>query len=278
MGRAQALAVESGWSARLRLGFRSVSGRTVLAQRERHGPLSVQRPFYPEGDACHVYLLHPPGGVVGGDSLQIDTELAACSHALVTTPGATKFYRSAGPVARQRQHLQVEAGAGLEWLPQENIFFPGAQVDLRTRIDLRGDARLAFWEIHCLGRPVIGEHFDEGALDARLEVWREQQPLLIERLRVDARSRRHASVLGGQPVSATALFNRAGEGHLQTARELIAGATGSMSGATLLDALLVVRYLGDSTEQVRKLFTAIWCALREPLLQRSAITPRIWNT
>jgi urease accessory protein len=276
MGGAPALAVESGWSARLRLGFRSVSGRTVLAQRQRQGPLSVQRPFYPEGDVCHVYLLHPPGGVVGGDRLQIDTELASRSHALLTTPGATKFYRSAGPLARQRQHLQVDTDACLERLPQENIFFPGAQVDLRTRIDLRGDARLAFWELHCLGRPAIGEDFDQGGLDSRLEVWRDERPLLMERLRVDARGRRYASILNGHPVAATALFSHAREEHLLSARELVAA--DADSGVTLLDDLLVVRYLGGSTERARKLFAAIWSDLREPLLQRHAIIPRIWNT
>ena len=248
----------------------------MLAQRQRHGPLAVQRPFYPEGGVCHVYLLHPPGGVVGGDRLQIDTDLASGSHALVTTPGATKFYRSGGAVAQQAQILKVADGASLEWLPQENIFFPGAQVAMHSRIELQGDARLALWETHCLGRPVIGESFDQGSLDSRLEVWRDGQPLLIERLRVDATSRLRLSLLGGRPVAATALFSHADESHLHTARESLGPADNA--AATLLGDLLLLRYLGESTEQARNLFTEIWRMLREPLLQRPATTPRIWNT
>jgi len=274
----QAAPAGEGWSARLRMGFRASAARTVLAQRERHGPLAVQRPFYPEGEVCHVYLLHPPGGVVGGDRLQIDTSLSAGSHALVTTPGATKFYRSAGSVAYQQQVLQVADGASLEWLPQENIFFPGAQVAMHTRVELQGDARLVLWEMHCLGRPVIDEAFDEGALDAGLQIWRDGSPLLIERLRIDADSRLRNSVLAGRPVCATAVFSHAGDAQLQAVRELVAQADSCHSGVTLIDNLLLLRYVGDSTEQARRLFVSAWSTLREPLLQRPAMLPRIWNT
>lgn len=278
MSSAQALVTHEGWAAGLKLGFRRAAGKTLLAHRERHGPLSVQRPFYPEGGVCHLYLLHPPGGVVGGDRLEVDAKLATDCHVLVTTPGATKFYRSAGPLARQVQDLQVADGSSLEWLPQENIYFPGALARMTTRIRLHGEARLAYWEIHCLGRPAIDEAFDEGELDLGLELWRGQRPLLVERLRLDERSRLRASILGGRAVSATAIFSGADEAQLVQVRKLIQASGSGGSGATLIEDLLTVRHLGNSTEQVRKLFTAIWCALREPLLQRSAITPRIWNT
>lgn len=278
MGGAAALAMEQGWSAGLKLGFRPARGKTVLAHRERHGPLAVQRPFYPEGGICHVYLLHPPGGVVGGDRLQIDAGLAEGSHALVTTPGATKFYRSAGEVARQAQCLRLDDGSSLEWLPQENILFPGAQVAMQTRVDLSGDARLALWEIHCLGRPVIDEGFDQGSLDASLEVYRDGRPLLIERLRVDAGSRRRLSQLGGRAVTATAVFTHADDDCLRIARECIDALGIRIAGATRIGDLLVLRYLGDSTELARNLFTGIWRVLRERLLRRAVSTPRIWNT
>ena len=278
MPGAAALKMSAGWSAGLRLGFRPSAGKTVLAHRERHGPLAVQRPFYPEGGVCHVYLLHPPGGVVGGDHLQIDAALARHSHALATTPGATKFYRSVGETARQVQYLRVDEGASLEWLPQENIFFQGAQVDLHTRVDLQGNARLALWETHCLGRPVVGEAFDEGSLDMRLEIYRDERPLLLERLRVDARSRLWRSQLNGCAVTATAVFTHATDEHLRIAREANGRLHDGLAGVTLLQDLLVLRYLGDSTEQARNLFTDTWRVLREPLLQRAANVPRIWNT
>ena len=275
---AQVHSTNEGWLARLRLGFRAGPGRTVLAQRERHGPLAVQRPFYPEGEVCHVYLLHPPGGVVGGDHLQIDCDLAAHSFVLVTAPGATKFYRSAGALACQQQHLRVADGASLEWLPQESIFFPGARVRMCTRVDLLGDAHLTLWEILCLGRPANGEAFTEGAVDSRLEIWREGQPLLLERFRMDAQTRKRVSMLAGQPVFATAVFSHASEAHLQMVRDMIGPDDQAVSGATLTEGHLLVRYLGDSTEQAKKLFAKIWSALREPLLGRPAVVPRIWNT
>ncbi len=55
----------TGWKANLSLEFKATALRTVISKREHKGPLAIQRPFYPEDDVCHVYLLHPPGGVVG---------------------------------------------------------------------------------------------------------------------------------------------------------------------------------------------------------------------
>ena len=114
----------AGWQARLDLGFEQRAGRTVLAHKRQFGPLTVQRPFYPEGGPCHLYVLHPPGGVVGGDRLAVSVLVAEGAHALITTPGAAKFYRSAGPRADVVQRLSVDAGGALEWFPQENILFP----------------------------------------------------------------------------------------------------------------------------------------------------------
>lgn len=270
-----ALAEDSGWSAQLQLEFGAAAGRTVLAHRKRYGPLAVQRPFYPEGDTCHVYLLHPPGGVVGGDVLDIQARVDGDAHALLTTPGATKFYRSAGQVAQQSQQISVEAGARLEWMPQENIFFPGAAVQMQTRIDLQTDARIAWWEIQCLGRPAIDESFDEGRLDSALAVYRDGRSLLLERLRVDADNRLRSSMLRGLPVTATALFNGADSDLLGQVRERLAG---EPAAATLIDDLLVLRYLGSSTEQARNLFIQTWSQLRKPLLGKAPNTPRIWAT
>lgn len=278
MNALEAMSEDTGWGAYLDLGFRASPEKTVLAKRERYGPLAVQRPFYPEGKVCHVYLLHPPGGVAGGDQLQINVDLASASHGLVTTPGATKFYRSAGSSAGQTQRLRVADGASLEWLPQESIFFPGARVKMHTRVDLSGSGRLALWETHCLGRPAIQESFDEGSLDAGLELWRDGKPLLIERLRVNPDSRRRSSVLNGQPVTATAIFSHAEASHLDAAREQIDVDDQSIAAATLIGDLLLVRYLGNSTEQAKDLFNEIWGTLRELLLHRPVSAPRIWNT
>lgn len=267
-----------GWQAFLRLGFDLRGGRSVLAERSRKGPLAVQRPFYPEGDVCHVYLLHPPGGVVGGDSIEIESRLGQGSHALLTTPGATKFYRSAGNSAQQRQTLVVEDGAALEWLPQENIFFPGAEVALETRVELHGAARIALSEIQCLGRPVIAEDFDSGRIDSRLQIMRDGRPLLSERLRVRADNRCRLSLMAGMAVGGTLVISHAGEAEVDACRDLLFAGGTDYAGATLIEDLLVVRYLGNSTERAHKLFRAVWQLLRPTTIGREASPPRIWAT
>lgn len=267
-----------GWQASLRLGFVARAQRTVLAERVRQGPLAVQRPFYPEGELCHVYLLHPPGGVVGGDILDIDVHLAGGAKALLTTPGATKFYRSPGARARQSQRIVVEPGAALEWLPQENIFFPGAEVALDTRVELRGDARLALWEIQCLGRPAIDEGFERGHIDSRLTIERDGTPLLLDRLRVRPDNRARLSLMAGLAVGGTLVISDAGEAEVEACRDLLFANGTDYTGATLLDDFLVVRYLGNSTEKARRLFSTIWQLLRPATIGRPPSTPRIWAT
>lgn len=269
---------DRGWRAALRLGFSRRGARSVLSDRTRSGPLSVQRPFYPEGDVCHVYVLHPPGGVVGGDSLDIEVRMAMQTHALLTTPGATKFYRSAGESARQTQRFKVQSGATLEWLPQENILFPGARAELRTEVELSGDACLVLWEILCLGRPAINEGFDSGQVDSRLSITRDGMPLLIDRLRAGPESRHRRSLMAGHAVTGTCVISGASESHLGVCRALLSATDEPHSAATLLDDLLVVRSLGDSTERIRRLFGEIWQALRQDLLGCPPSVPRIWST
>ena len=275
---AEEIPSEGGWRASLRLGFRPGARGTVLAERRRLGPLAVQRPFYPEGEVCHTYLLHPPGGVVGGDRLDIEVEMAAGTRALITTPGAGKFYRSAGASAEQEQHLRAASGASLEWLPQENILFPGAEVRMRTRVELQGDARLVLWEIQCLGRPAIGEAFEHGRLDSRLSIYRDGTPLLLERLRVNADNRCRLSLMAGLAVGGILVISNAGEPEVETCRDLLLGNGSDYSGVTLIEDLLLVRYLGNSTENARRLFASIWQRLRPRTLGRAPNTPRIWAT
>ncbi|WP_295888915.1 urease accessory protein UreD [uncultured Thiohalocapsa sp.] len=272
-----------GWRAELYLGCERRPGprgpRTVLARKHQRGPLTLQRAFHPEGAPCHLYPLHPPGGVVGGDTLDIRLSVAAGAHALVTTPGAAKFYRSAGDTARQTQVLRVESGGVLEWLPQPAILFPGARVRAQTDIRLHGDARCIAWELISLGRPVIGERFGHGALDAAFRLARDGRPQLAERLRVDTPAdldrgsglRRHA-------VTGTFVATGAAAPDLEAAHAVVADAAAVLIGVTRLDDLLVARALADTTEPVQRVFCALWSALRPRLLGRGAVPPGIWAT
>lgn len=250
----------------------------MLAKRRRQGPLAVQRAFYPEDDVCHVYLLHPPGGIVGGDQLDIRVNLAQGAHALLTTPGATKFYLSAGETAVQQQEFNVEDSAVLEWLPQENIFFPGAIVESAMRLNLEGSARAVVWEIQCLGRPVINEIFNSGSLNNHWQVYRDDKPLLIERLRVDKDRLSVLSQLNKLPVVGSLMVSNVNRQLLESLRQFEYADDEANLAMTLIDDLLVVRYLGCSTEQARKWFVDIWSKIRVPCLETRAVVPRIWNT
>ncbi len=280
-----------GWCARLELGFEAGSERTVLRHRRHAGPLRVQRPFYPEGNPCHTYLLHPPGGVVGGDRLDIEVAVESGAHALLTTPAAAKFYRSAGPVARQRQSLRVAAGGTLEWLPALNIVHRGARVELRNRFELAPDARLLAWDLLGLGRPGSGDKFESGCCDTSLQVTVDRRPLLVERLRTE----------GGDPMLKAA-WGLQGRGYLATLiaapatpQTLVAlrGGLRSMPdgafGCTLLPmpghrlghpvtGLLVCRWLAAAGEALWESMIEAWALLRPLVLGREPCPPRIWST
>jgi urease accessory protein len=272
-----------GWAARLELAFERREQRTVLVRQRHIGPLRVQRPFYPEANgACHVYLLHPPGGVVSGDSLQVETTVAPRAHALVTTPAANKFYRSDGRPAQVRQHLRVAEGARLEWLPQESIVYGGADVTVHTRADLDDGAEFLGWELTCLGRPAAGERFERGQLRQRLELWRADEPLLIERACYRGG---HALLaqpwgLGGEPVvgSLVCVSEHLDAACRDAVREALASIAPREAACSLLPRALVCRYLGSSTEQAKLAFAAAWAALREGCFGIAAVPPRVWAT
>jgi urease accessory protein len=237
----------------------------------------VQSPFYPEGPVCHVYVLHPPGGVVGGDTLELDVRLAGGAHALLTTPAATKLYRSAGPRARIEQRLTVADGAVLEWLPQENLAFRGAHAHLSTRVELHAGARFLGWEAVCLGRPASGEGFERGTLRQDLELWRDGAPLMIERNLLHARSPLMDAAwgLGGRCALASLLLYPCEEHLLSAARSVL---DGFRAAATEVDGALACRLLGTDMLELRQLLLRLWQALRPRFLGRPAVAPRIWAT
>ncbi len=179
-----------GWRAELELEYQRRAARTVLAARRHDGPLVVQKSLYPEGDAvCHTIVVHPPGGIAGGDDIRLSARLDVNAHALLTTPGAGKWYRSVGPWARQSIQFDVSAGASLEWLPQESIFFNGACAQMRTAVRLTGDGSFIGWEICCLGRTGSGETFASGSFRARTLIERDRRPFWLENATLEGAAR-----------------------------------------------------------------------------------------
>ena len=262
------------WKAELSLGFRYQNDRTVLAEKCFSGPLVVQKPLYPEGDdVCHAIVVHPPAGLVGGDQLSVRVRAEPQSAVLMTTPGAGKWYRSAGPWASQK--LCFDIGGSLEWLPQETIVFDGALADIACEVNLGADASYIGWEILCLGRGA-GERFDSGRIELRNKVFRNGRPLWHERGCIDANGRlMHAPAgLGGKSVCAT-LIAAAPE----ISRSVVAECREIEDVAvTLLPGLLIARHLGDSSEAAKQRLVELWRILRPALLGRAAQPPRIWRT
>lgn len=269
----------TGWRAKLDLEFDVHRRRTVMTGRRHEGPLRVQRSFHPEGAPCHAYILHPPGGVVGGDSLQTRGRLRPGAWATITSPGATKFYRSLGETAHLDQSLRVDAGATLEWFPQEQIVFNGAVVDAITRIDLEPGARCLAWEINCLGRPAGDQPFEQGRLRQRFQVWRGGRPLLLEHARIAGEGPVAEAHWGlrGQPAFATLVATPADADDLAAVREDLAPLPGPWA-VTLLDDLLVVRWFGPGAREAGWLRDNVWHILRPRLLGRPVCRPRIWDT
>ena len=269
-----------GWQAELELGFRRDATRTVLSSRRHRGPLLVQRPFYPEGEVCHVYLVHPPGGIVAGDQLRLVAAGASGSHALLTTPAATKFYRAVpGREALLVQTLTLDDSV-MEWLPQENIFFCGAQARVTTQVHLTRRSRFIGWEVSCYGRPAGNQWFTQGTLRQAFEIWCEGQPIVLDHLCVEGASPMMQAPWGlaGHTALGSLLAYPALQEDVMDLRSLCPQSAHPDLSVSLADNVLVCRVAGAQGEQVRARLLSVWRFLRPRLLQREALPPRIWAT
>ncbi len=274
------------WHATLALHYRRDGGRTTAHDRHE-GPLRVLQRLYPEGEGvCHHVVVHPPGGVVGGDRLDIDARLDAGTHAVVTTPGATRFYRSAGEWAHAHARLALAEGARLEWLPLETIVHRGALASNRVDLDLAPGAEAMGWDLLALGLPASGEAFDAGSFVQHLELpgaW-------LERGRIDADDR---VLLDGEPgfagrrvlatlwfAAGTALDAARRDALLDGARAALdADVLAATAGATAPHGRVVVlRVLAERVEPAFALLARVRAAWRASAWGLAAHPPRVWRT
>lgn len=275
--------VNSVWQARLDLGFERRGEQTLLVRREHEGPLRVQKPLYPEGpDLCHALVLHPPAGIVGGDRLEIEVDIGVNAQALLTTPGAGKWYRSAGPWAEQGVTIRVGAGGTAEWLPNESIVFSSALAGMKTTVEMAEGARFIGLDILCLGRRASGETFDRGSLRLATDIYLSGKLLWHERGRINGGSSLLDSTIGLAGYSVCAIVLAAGTDidtdTLAACRATATLEAGAQCGITVMPQLFVGRYLGHSAEAARGWFISLWQLLRPTFIGRTATVPRIWNT
>ena len=275
-----------GWHAKLDLDYRVEAGRSV-ARHVHTGPLRILQSLYPEGDSiCHNVLVHPPGGLVGGDTLDIGILVASEAHALVTTPGATRFYRSDSEPALQRTVITLEPDARMEWLPLESICYSGCLAENRLELNLAPGAELFGWDITALGLPASNKPFDAGHFCQHIAlpgVWLERAQLRA----TDTLLMQSPLGMGGHACIATLFFvtgSKLGRRRRQNALDIARGHAEAhplcaTSGATSPDAQVVVlRVLAPVVEPAMALLKQVWLAWRHELWQQSSSTPRIWST
>jgi urease accessory protein len=270
----------AAWHASLALRVRNAGGRSLLAAEHR-GPLRVQKALYPEGNApCHAVVLHPPGGIAGGDVLDIAVDVAASAHALVTTPGAAKWYKSLGASAEQRVRLTLDGG--LEWLPQEAIVYDAANV--RSTIDIQMSDRAATigWDIVALGRRAAGERFERGRFAQTIRLRIGDELAWVERTRLVGNDALLESPIGLAGHHVFGCLWAAGPGFDDTTMEGLRAALGDTASIApmtrLTPRLVVARALGPNTNFVRGALTEVWAVLRPLVFQRAAVPPRLWAT
>ena len=273
------------WSAELYLRFARTEMRTVLTENRHSGPLLVQKALYPEGgQICHVVIVHPPGGLAGGDSLTIEIDLEANSSAVLTTPGAAKWYKAPHLECRQRSTIRLAKGSTLDWLPQENIFYNATHAVSTFTLQIDPGATAIGWEIGLLGRQESGEQWAEGSLRFATSIERpDGLPIWVERLRLEASASLRKAAQGLYGFNAFGTLWAIGSGctgavaeelasDLPFERDLRAGVT------ALPEGILLVRGLAQDVERLRQMMMDCWVRLRPLVHGLPSQRLRLWAT
>ncbi|GLS26689.1 urease accessory protein UreD [Marinibactrum halimedae] len=288
---------EEQWHAKLFAEIKCSGNKAFLGKTDHYGPLRIQRPFFPEGRDClHLYLLHPPGGLVGGDSLSISFDVKERSHCLVTTPSAGKIYRNIRGLPQvQNVGVNVHSGAKIEYFPQENIIYDGAEAHINTSVELKGDGVFCGWEITCIGRYESSDPFVSGSLKQSFQVTRDGTPVFSDRLILTANSSLQSGVAGlqGKCVAGTFLITTdlfpidealsLEQKNLQ--KKIVGWQTEFMQrnpdtliAMTQKPMVWIVRALGNRAEKIRQVFEMLWAMIRPYAMGRPVCVPRIWCT
>ena len=273
------------WRADLKLDYTLESQRTVVRYLHQ-GPLRILQSLYPEGDQiCHNVLVHPPGGLVGGDTLDIQVTVAEGAHGLVSTPGATRFYKSGGHPALQQVVAHLADNAKLEWLPLEAIAYNDCEATNRAIFNLAPSAELITWDVTALGLPSSDMAFTQGHFQQHVEipgVWLERGNIRGE----DTRWLNSPLGLAGGKCLASLVFasgsaidsDRTTQA-LEAAREVIESHPLRLqAGITCAHPqVIVLRVMSPLVEPTMDLLKKVWAVWRHTLWDLPSTPPRIWS-
>lgn len=284
------------WLAKLSLEFSHSAYGTQLQKTTRKGPLSVQKAFYPEGQECaHIYLLHPPAGIVSGDELTVEINIADNGHVLVTTPGANRFYRAREDLTigdskqKQTTSLYLHKHSISENFPQETIVYEGA--DGVNVVDVHIDETSVYlgWDITCLGLPSSGQPFDKGQYTQLNRLFCGDNLIYHDRIEISPQNQLLHNIAGlaGKSVFGTFLAYAPSKLNELKQRKVIIEAlrdiieteqAQSKISITDIHGLFVIRYLGEQAHECKTLFIKLWQYLRPLTVDKVGIEPRIWHT
>jgi urease accessory protein len=241
--------------------------------------------LYPEGpDICHAVIIHPPGGIAGGDRLHLTVEIESGSRAVVTTPAATKWYKSGGKISGQEIGIRLGSRSTLDWLPQENLFFNGTRARSKFRLEIDPTASAVGWDMMMLGRRASGEQWEKGEIHTLMEIRRpDQTPLWIERLALQGGDILLESPQGlaGYPAAGTlwAVGNACTRSLASELNASLPFESRLRAGATVLPGgILLLRCLATEIEKMRTLMADYWMKLRPIVLGAVSHPLRLWAT
>ncbi|ALH96697.1 urease accessory protein UreD [Acinetobacter equi] len=276
------------WFAKLEMGFIGEKNRTILAHRKHFGPVRVQKMLWPEKTGvCHAIIVHPPAGIAGGDHLTFIMCAEQQAHALVTTPGAGKWYKTNQKQAFQHIDITVKDTSVFEWLPQETMLFNGANANSEMTISLDQQASFIGWDMFVIGRQAREEYFSEGKYQNKFQLFQNNKLLVTDFLRFEGNDRWLTSCLGMNGCAVMASFWAVPpekfrskfflDQHVDQIRELIMRMNINVT-LTLLDTVVSARYLGNDVRECHDAFAAIRAKLRHYWFNLEEEFPRIWRT
>lgn len=288
--------VKSQWLASLALQLGHSIHGTQLTQTKRCGPLTIQKAFYPEGrDCAHLYLLHPPAGIVSGDELRVTVDVQQGAHTLITTPGANRFYRArtdlsiGDPKQVQMTRINLEEGAKCEHFPLETLVYNQANGVNNVEVRLQHSSLYCGWDMTCLGLPSSDDDFIAGRFTQLNTLYLDDVLLYHDKVVIEPQSniQHHQAGLAGNTVFGTFLAYAAkdkvsDEQRTQLIRQLretiVQQGASNLISVTDIRQLVVIRYLGQQAHQCKGLFVELWKLIRPLYMDKQGIQPRIWFT